>query len=65
MKTWTLLLLATALLSGCAATSDRGLCDGLAPLANAHASALLADGGDQSVVTGERLLAGLDAGCGK
>lgn len=55
-------------LSACAGAppaSDRGLCAGLEPLGRAHAEALLADGGDASVVTGARLLAGLDAGCGR
>lgn len=63
-----LLLLVTLSLAGCAADhiagSRSGLCDGLEPLAVRHAAALVADGGDRSVVTGAALLAGLDAGCG-
>lgn len=47
------------------AVSGSALCDALLPLADAHAAALLADGGDRSVVTGAELLAGLDAGCGR
>lgn len=61
-------LLAALSLSACAGAppvSERGLCDGLAPLGRAHAEALLADGGDASVLTGARLLAGLDAGCAR
>ncbi len=54
-------------LTACAATSGpdglTGMCAALAPLGASHAAALVADGGDQSVVTGERLLAGIDAGC--
>lgn len=66
MRRLMLMLLASASLSACATTpNDAGLCAGLKPLASDHAKALLADGGDQSVVTGERLLAGLDAGCGR
>lgn len=61
-----LMLLAPLWLSACATTpNDAGLCGGLKPLAADHAKALLEDGGNQSVVTGERLLAGLDAGCGR
>ena len=60
-----LMLPAIAWLGGCAAVpvGDRGLCDGLRPLAEDHAEALIADGGDDSVVTGARLIAGLRAGC--
>lgn len=61
------LLILPALLSinGCAPApaADRGLCDGLMPLAVEHGRALLHDGGDRSVVSGERLIAGLQAGC--
>lgn len=60
--------LAALWLSACAASpavSDRGLCAGLAPLARAHVEALVADGGDASVVTGARLLAALEAGCAR
>lgn len=57
-------------LTGLTACGDRsapnglsGFCEGLAPLADAHTVALLEDGGDRSVVTGNRLLGGIDAGC--
>lgn len=55
------------LLQGCAnvKTSDSAICAGLDPLVNAHVDALIADGGPQSLITGDRLVAGYDAGCGK
>lgn len=59
---WTFPLL--LLVSACAtAISDSAVCDGLAPLVDRHADALLKDGGDQSVTTGARLVAGFDAAC--
>ena len=58
-----LTLLVTLSLTGCLAASPDGICDGLSPLVDAHAAALVADGGDQSVVTGNRLIAGFDAAC--
>lgn len=69
----TLLMLVMLWPAGCATmgttagagVSDSGLCHGLEPLAVRHAAALVADGGDRSVVTGAQLLAGLDAGCGR
>ena len=64
-------LLVTLSLAACAAPGGapgaggaEALCDGLEPLARRHAAALVADGGDRSVVSGAELLAGLDAGCG-
>ena len=59
-----LMLLALLFVSGCLGSEEAGVCDGLAPLVRDHNEALLQDGGDASVVTGERLLAGIDAGCG-
>lgn len=53
------------LVSGCASAkkNEGALCDAtLGPRAE-HASALAADGGDQSLVTGARLIALIDAGC--
>lgn len=41
------------------------VCDGLRPAVDAHAEALAADGGDRSVVTGQRLIASYDAACTK
>lgn len=64
MVTMTLTLFALGL-SGCAmAVSDSALCDGSRDLRRAHAGALLADGGNRSQATGERLLTALQAGCG-
>jgi len=65
MLTPTLLLM--LLLTGCASvkTSDSALCAGLDPLINAHADALIIDGGPQSLITGDKLITGYDAGCGK
>lgn len=56
------------LLAACATvkTSGEGLCLALAPLADAHVAALLGPGVPGPViVTGERLVTGLDAGCGR
>lgn len=59
------MLLGIGLTTGCtAATDTNALCGGSADARNAHTAALLADGGDQSVLTGARLLALLDAACG-
>ena len=56
------------LVSGCSnvriGTNDTALCDGLSPLVDAHTEALLIDGGPKSLVTGQRLVAGFDGGCG-
>lgn len=57
------MLLALLCVTGCLAASPDGVCAGLAPLADQHAAALMADGGDQSVVTGNRLISSLDAAC--
>jgi hypothetical protein len=55
------------LLTGCAnvSTSDSAICAGLNPLVNAHADALIIDGGPLSLVTGDQLITGYDAGCSK
>lgn len=63
------LLLMTLMLpaSGCMhvqSGSLEALCDGTAADRTAHAAALAEDGGDKSVVTGQRLISRLDAGCG-
>ncbi len=51
--------------AGCVtAPNQAAICDGSAAARTAHASALAADGGDASVVTGARLIRLLDAGCG-
>lgn len=39
------------------------ICGGTHAARTAHTEALLQDGGDQSVVTGQRLISLIDAGC--
>ena len=52
------------LLSGCATVpSSEAICDGTAQSRTAHAAALVADGGPQSLVTGALLIQQIDAGC--
>ena len=68
MRRPTLTALALLSMSACAvpnAPSPSAMCQELLPLADAHAPALLADGGAQSLVTGNRLIQGIDAGCGR
>lgn len=58
----TLLLLA----SGCSFMpigSDVAICDGTKKARAEHARALLADGGDQSLMTGQVLLSQMDSAC--
>lgn len=54
-------------MSGCSGVnrtvSEPALCKGLLPLADDHNDALLIDGGPESIVTGARLISGLDSGC--
>ena len=58
------LILLTMLASGCvSAASSPAVCDATQVLRKDHASALAKDGGDNSVITGARLIAALDAGC--
>lgn len=54
-------------MSGCATLppSETALCAGTAALLADHAAALVADGGPMSLVTGQALIATLDAGCGE
>ena len=61
-----LYLIPMLLVSGCAAApSDSAICDGTARSRTAHASALVADGGPRSLVTGAFLIQQIDAGCSK
>jgi hypothetical protein len=61
-----LLLLSGGLLTGCAMTpSEAAICTGTEALLADHAAALVADGGPMSLVTGQALIATLDAGCGR
>lgn len=43
--------------------SDRGLCDGLERPIDKLNNALLIDGGPQSIVAGDEVISGYDAGC--
>jgi hypothetical protein len=63
---WTRWILTTPVLlvSGCVtATSLNAVCDGTEALRTRHTEALIADGGDMSVVTGAMLIAKIDVGC--
>ena len=52
------------LVSGCAtAISSNAICDATEKLRTSHTDALIADGGDQSVITGAALIATIDEGC--
>jgi hypothetical protein len=56
------------LLTGCAlgnenVVSEKGLCDGLLPKVNRLNDALLIDGGQQTILAGEEVITGFDAGC--
>ena len=63
-KGLTQLGLCLTLLSGCAtAPNSEAICDGTAQSRTAHAAALVADGGPQSLVTGALLIKQIDAGC--
>ena len=62
------LVMLTLIVSGCAFGPDAGpdegaICDGTEHLRSEHAAALADDGGPQSVTTGRRLIAVIDAGC--
>jgi len=63
----TLLMIATTLLSGCATATltsgDAAICDATRQTRAAHAQALVDDGGPRSLVTGQRLISQVDAGC--
>ena len=50
--------------AGCVnAQSGTAICDATDALRTAHAANLAADGGDKSVVSGQALIATLDAAC--
>ena len=50
--------------TGCvSAVSDSAICDGTKLSRTEHAAALAKDGGNQSVVTGARLIRQIDAAC--
>lgn len=59
-----LCLILMLLLNGCGnAPNQSAICDGTAQSRTAHAAALVADGGPQSMVTGALLIRQIDAGC--
>jgi hypothetical protein len=43
--------------------SEKGLCHGLSPKVDRLNDALLVDGGPQTILAGEDLITGYDAGC--
>ncbi len=52
------------LVTGCVTVaSDSAICSGTEALRTVHAKALVEDGGDRSVVTGQALIATMDVGC--
>ena len=61
-----MLMIPVVLLIGCTPAlknSADAICSGTVSARNLHTSALLADGGPRSLVTGDALIALLDAGC--
>lgn len=66
MKRLMALLIATAPLTACATVSPEGLCAALRPLEAAHADTLQGPGvPDDVLVSGARLIAGVDHGCNR
>lgn len=64
MKPMWLVMTLPLLAAGCvSAPRDSAICDGLTPWIDKHAAALVRDGGDESVVTGQNLVAKFDAAC--
>lgn len=61
----TLLFLTTMLMTGCASVprNDSAICDGTVLTRQAHAGALVDDGGRSSKRTGAQLIAAIDAAC--
>mgnify|MGYP000231548142 FL=1 len=52
------------LVAGCVSgASNSAICDGTRKARSEHAAALASDGGDASVVTGQALIARIDAAC--
>ena len=54
-----------ALAQACAPVSLPALCTASESPMSDHAAALIEDGGDRSVVTGDYLMRVIDAGCGR
>ena len=59
------LIMLMMLVTGCTTVSYEAICAGTKKATDDHVAALLADGGDLSVVTGQALVSQLDAGCGR
>ena len=59
------LLALTLPVTACVTASQPAICEGTARATDAHAAALVVDGGPLSVVTGDTLIAQLDAGCAR
>lgn len=60
------IILAALVLTGCAQAprvSERGICDGTRATRDAHVAALVADAGPRALVTGQALIAQIDAAC--
>ena len=64
MKLGACLMLTLPVLGCVNAPSDNALCDGTQSARAAHAEALASEASDAAVITGARLIALLDAGCG-
>ena len=64
MKLGACLMLTLPVLGCVNAPSDSALCDGTESARAAHAEALASEASDAAVITGARLIALLDAGCG-
>lgn len=63
-----LLIIPTMLVSGCVTATPNSadaICDGTRQARADHAAALVRDGGPLSLVTGQVLIAKVDAGCAK
>ena len=60
-----LLIMPLLLMIACVNVAPVAICEGTASATDAHAAALVADGGPLSLVTGDLLIAQLDAGCAR
>ena len=58
-------MMLTMLAAGCVSVSPAAVCDGTAQARTDHAAALAVSPDDRAVVTGARLIALIDAGCGE
>lgn len=58
------LVMPLALVSGCVSVSTRAICEGTSDATDAHAAALLGVSvPDEAVISGDKLIAQLDAAC--